>query len=322
MQSQHSILYDFSYKNGMKDIDHMAHRLLGIGALAGTLIALTGLISDKPDQRYVAEAVAYVNGAPISEADIALIAERLPDSLSQNERRARALELQIENVLLLQEAEKLSLVDEDADVQTAIMNNLIRRYAYLDERLPISEAALEQFYAENKDQFGVVKALRLEQIFVARSQPRGEQLDEQEDAQANAQADASSNERLGVIRSAIMAGESFNAIADRLGDPSPLNFPRGLVGTNQLSRILPAPLYQYVVRLQSGAVTDAIETKQGWVFLHIAERQTDAAPPLTEIRPNLIEAMEQYILQDTRSARIEDLKQNTSIRFQDDTAHE
>lgn len=310
MQSQHSILYDFGYKNGMKDIDHMAHRLLGIGALAGTLIALTGLISDKPDQRYVAEAVAYVNGAPISEADIALIAERLPDSLSQTERRARALELQIENVLLLQEAEQLSLVGEDTDVQMAIMNNLIRRYAYLDERLPISEAALEQFYAENKDQFSVVRALRLEQIFVARSEPSDEKLD------------TSSNERLGVIRSAVMAGQSFTAIADRLGDPSPLNFPRGLVATNQLSRILPAPLYQYVVRLQAGAVTDAIETKQGWVFLHIAERQTDAAPPLSEIRPNLIEAMEQYILKDTRSARIEDLKKHSSIHFQDDTAHE
>lgn len=277
----------------MKETDQLAHRLLAVGVLAGALIALIGLISDKPTQIYGGDALAYVNGAAITDETVNAIIERLPKSLTADEQRRQALDRAIEDTLLIQAAQALNLADNSRDVHEAMINNLVQRYAYLDGRLPIAEADLEAFYAETSTQFAPVKGMRIEQIFIARS------------------SDAS--DRLSVVRSAIMAGESFTAIAQRLGDASPINFPRSLISPAQLGQILPGPLYQYVMRLRASAVTDAIETKQGWVFLHIAERQIGAPPALEAIRQNLYEALTQKILAETRAAHLDSLMKQANI---------
>ncbi len=286
----------------MKELDVMAHRLLGIGTLAGALIALVGLISDHPARDHQADAPAYVNGQAISPLHIQEIAEKLPPSLSAEERYGRALEQAINDILLLQAAEELDLSETDTDIQTAIIQNLVERYAYLDGVLPASEAEIEKFYTEAAPQFAPVKAIRIEHIFVSRGE----------------EADA----RLSVIRSAIMTGESFKEIATRLGDPSPINFPRALMSMAQLNQMLPPALFQYILRLKSGAVTDAIETKQGWMFIHIAERETGAVPTLDEIRPTLEDALIQKILRDTQLTHIERLKQQAEIEIRRDANYE
>ena len=264
--------------------DKIAARLLLLGALAGLLIAA---LSALPAQRRDIDesgAIAKINDRHIDRASFATAYQALLADKSKapsDADRKLVLDRLIEEELLVQRGMEIGLLDGDAAVRKAIANAVIEFVMTQGGQAQFSEAALRSYYAANKHLFTPADRLQVERIFVRRVDANGMPIGN----------DESLMRRLDAVRAALLQGEAFGDVKNRLGDELLPELPRTMLPRLKMYDYLGPDLTEKAGRLPEGGISDAIAAGEGWHFLHIVRQQASAPPAFEDIRPQIIDAL-------------------------------
>jgi hypothetical protein len=132
--------------------------LLAVGAVVGVLLGVaTAFQTSDPDVRtFPDDAIALVNGRPISEEEyaraVALLASDKRTGVT-DEDRAHVLNRLLEEELLVQRGIEVGLVDSDRTVRKAITQAMLASVVAESASAQPTDEVLRAFYAENPSLF-------------------------------------------------------------------------------------------------------------------------------------------------------------------------
>jgi hypothetical protein len=273
--------------------------LLVVGAGLGTLLAAAGL-SAPGEGRLPPGVVALVNGELIREEDYAraldAIAADTRASLGEDDRR-HALDRLIEEELLVQRGLALGLARYDrrvrADLTQTVIDGIV---SPAGDREP-SDAELQQFYDANRDFFAGPGRLRVRQVFVRVTAPS--------DPAALARAEQAA-ERL-------RKGESLASVQAALGDPPLSPLPDAPLPPAKLRDYLGPTALRAALDLGPGEVSDPVRSGTGYHVLQAVERQTDSAPALADIRPQVVTEWRRHAGEQALRAYLDEVRGQSTI---------
>jgi len=242
--------------------------LLSAGAALGLAMAASSLLSLPSRQRGLPDgAVARVNDASIRrEAYERLVAALDADRRSPitEEDRRHVLDRLIEEELLVQHAVDLGLLHTDrrarADLVSAVLGS-ITASADLYEPDP---DAVQEFYAENRDYFALPGRIWVRELVF-----RGSGEPALEKARQAAQR--------------LRSGEGVHAVREALGDPAVAPLPDAPLPPAKLREYLGPTALSVALGLESGQVSDPVQTPQGYLVLVMVERSESQVRPLAEV---------------------------------------
>jgi PPIC-type PPIASE domain len=263
----------------------LAYATAAFVALGAALYSALGVSIGRRDTA----AVAYVNGAPILDAEYARARDAMQSGLVRaltTEDNARAMQILIDEELIVQEALRLELGRDDRLVRKNLIQALIRSVTSLNPAAEPDEDELKAFYEAEKSLFS---SPRLVTIDVVRA-----------DSESQSQG----------FMDALQGGVSFEearATFDLVRIPVAPRAPLGKV-----SDYLGGSARDAVAKMAQGDITGPIETGNGELFLWL--RNDEGAPLSFEQAQNSVEiewlrrrdeqALEKYIARLRRNARI------------------
>lgn len=275
-------------------------------AVAAAAIVLTGCNKTAP-----ANVAAQVNGRPITFADIDKQLELQfagsQDRPTGEELTIRKLELLrtlVDSEIMLQRAEKLSLMATDADVE-AKFNELKAPYTVqefqkqldmrkmtaddlkaqirrdlsvqklfnkeISSRISISDEEIAEFYNSNKSAFNLPEPqVRLAQIVVTPNADPVKNL-----RNDNATTDAAAKTKIQTLEARIRQGEDFSVLAQNLSeDPNsaPNGGDLGFIPESSLENADPA-LRRMVMQLQPGQTSGIVATPDSYRLIKLLLRE-------------------------------------------------
>jgi peptidyl-prolyl cis-trans isomerase SurA len=128
-------------------------------------------------------------------------------------------------------------------------------------RVGISEEEAKEYYEAHREQFTTPASVTLRELLVAvDSDGRTFSVGRDEEAKEKAEA----------ARQAVLAGESFEAVATRVSD-APSRANGGLVGPIRLDE-LAGPIRELLENLQVGDLTEVFRTQAGYQVLQLESR--------------------------------------------------
>jgi peptidyl-prolyl cis-trans isomerase C len=242
------------------------------------------------------EAVAYVNGEPISKQMFEFHLERRtqgqPDRASPQDREALLNEL-VEMTLLAQAAREKNLGQDP--VVAARIENL--RTAIL------AQAAVEQLMAQAPDE-AAIKA-EYDKRFGGEAQQeyhaRHILVETQEEAQK--------------VLQQLEKGTEFAKLAEEFST-GPTGPNGGDLGWFQPEQMVP-PFAEAVRQLKPGSYTkEPVQTQFGWHVIKLEETRPVTPPALEEVREQVVAALNQQRVEQ----QLEKLRQAAAIRFENGSA--
>jgi len=290
--------------------------------LLGLLLA-TGAVAET-----ISRVAAVVNDAIITtlQLDAALAQEQRNDPSLKNlsdarreEVRRQLLDRLIEEELLRQRIAELKLTVSDAEVDEAIadiqqQNNLSRtqliaalkqqgmdfdtyrrnmhdqilRFKLIgrevQEKVDVSNSAIRDYYAAHQDDYRLPPYLRLEKLVF--TLPKN----------ADSGLIAASRSRAEQARKRLLKGDSVEALLTTFKDvPGVEGGDIGKVYEKDLAPKFAAAVHD----LQTGGVSDIVETSQGLYLFRVTERSAGDVRPLEELRDDI----ERQLLESTREER-------------------
>lgn len=265
-------------------------------AVAAALI-LAGCQQDKPSVTAAApatnvEAVAYVNGEPISKQMFEFHLERRTNgqpALASTEDREALLKELIDLTLLAQEAQQRGLADQEA-VAARLQNlrSAVLAQAAVEDMLEEEpdDAAIQ---AEYEKHFGAEQGLEYHARHIL--------VDNQETAEK--------------LIAQLDVGDDFEQLAEEhSSDPTGPN--GGDLGWFQAEQMVPA-FSDAVEALEPGSYTkEPVQTQFGWHIIQLEESRPVAPPPLEEVRQQLVA----LIAQERIESGIEALRKDADIRME------
>ncbi len=138
--------------------------LLGLGA---ALFSVLGI----PIEGRGAGAVAYVNGDPIPDTEYARAREAMQAGLKRpltSEDRKRALDILIDEELIVQEALRLDLARDDRLIRKNLTQALIRSVTTLNLTAEPTEGELMAFYKSEKSLFSLPRLVTIDALRASR----------------------------------------------------------------------------------------------------------------------------------------------------------
>jgi hypothetical protein len=273
--------------------------LLVAGAALGTVLAAAGL-SAPGEGRLPPGVIALVNGESIREEDYAraldAIATDTRAALSEDDRR-HALDRLIEEELLVQRGLDLGLARHDrrvrADLTQTVIDGIV---SPAGDREP-SDAELQQFYDANRDVFAGPGRLRVRQVFVRVTAP----------------SDAAALARAGQAAERLRKGESLAAVQAALGDPPLSPLPDAPLPPAKLRDYLGPTALRTALELGPGEVSDPVRSGTGYHILQVVERQTDSAPELAGIRPQVSAEWRRHAGEQALRAYLDEVRGQSTI---------
>jgi parvulin-like peptidyl-prolyl isomerase len=252
--------------------------LLALGALAGAALAAAGLRGAAGGGALPEGVVAVVNGEPIAEQDylrmIAAVGGERRAPLDAEDRR-RILDRLIDEELLVQRGLALGLARTDRRVRADLTATVIDAVVSETGESEPSETEVAAFYDAHRDFFAGPGRLRLRQVFVRVTRPN--------DAEALARAEQAA--------ARLRAGESLESVDAALGDAALAPLPDTALPPAKLRDYLGPTALRTALELDVGAVSDPVRSGTGYHVLQVVERQPDSAPPLADIRPQVVAEM-------------------------------
>ncbi len=265
-----------------------AGRALLAGAIGGLVLALLASpnlganFAPSLDERGNVDtqkgAIAHVNGRLIDRSEFAVAYQALLSDKSKAPTagdKKLVLARLVEEELLVQRGLEIGLTQSDASIRKAIAAAVIEFVLAQNKQGTPSEAQLRAFYETHKARFTPADRLQVARIFV-RHTPQDEP------ALAT---------RLDAIRAALRAGEKFSQVAARLGDAILPPLPRAMLPRNKMYDYLGPTLTGTAIRLEAGAISDAIHDGSGWHFLHVVRVAEGTPPPFANLRRQLETAL-------------------------------
>lgn len=274
--------------------------LLIAGALVGVALAAAGLTTPEHSGALPAGVVALVNGEPIGTEDYARTLQAMAadkrDPLTAADRQ-RVLDRIIEEELLVQRGVALGLTRQDRRVRDGLVATVIDGVASeANEREP-NDDEIADFYNANRDFFAGPGRLRVRQVFVRVTTP------------SDPAAQARAEEAVRRLR----AGESFEAVANELGNPPLSPLPDVALPPMKLRDYLGPTALRAALELDVGEVSDAVRSGTGFHVLQVVERQPDALSPLEEIRPQVVAELRRRAGERALREYLDELQANATV---------
>ena len=262
----------------MRALSRYRAHLLGLGAALGLGLAAAGAFA-VPSAGLSDHVVARVNGTGISHRQLDLAVKRTrvnrfdaegrrvsslaptaePQATTQAQRR-QALELLIDQELLIQRGVSLGLVASDRTVRKALAMAMIDRTVAQVLAHEPSEDVLRAFYATHRAVFSLPGRLRVRQITFPAA------------------------ERAQAAAAALRDGMSFAEASRRFGQPAGAPLPDSLLPAHVLHRYLGPSLTRAALGMEAGEVSAPLASPLGYHILRVAERQAERLRPYSEVR--------------------------------------
>lgn len=267
--------------------------LYGFAAPLVLVVALGAGPALAQDETAPGTVVATVGGEPITEADLAFAAEDLAGELQSvpaADRRAFLLTVMIDMKVMANAARDAGLDQTDI---------FARRLSYLEERslrraffaevieAGVTEEAIEAAYDEMAAGFEAQPELRARHILVPTL----------EEAQS--------------IRAEIEGGKSFEDAAAEYGTDG-TRATGGDLGYFSSGMMVP-PFEEAAFALETGELSQPVESQFGWHLIKIEDRRVTSVPTLDQV----IEQVAQQVLYENFSSIVGDLKSETEIDIPD-----
>jgi len=168
------------------------------------------------------------------------------------------------------------------DFKQNIRNGIITQQVIgreVGSRLAITKDEEQEFYDQHKNELARPEQVKLSEILVSTDKGTGDEAAKL--AAAKTKADD--------LLSQIHKGASFEDIAKKDSD-GPTAAQGGDLGYFKRGT-LAKELEDLTFGLKSGAVSDVIRTKQGFIILKVADHQSAGIPPMNEIEPRIQDAL-------------------------------
>jgi len=300
------------------------------------------------------EALAEVNGRAIVASDVEkfyqvqmLEAEQKPSPEQEQLQRLIILRALIDNEILLQRAEKMGLLANDAEVEAKFaerkspyseqefqkrlkqrgltvedLKNDLRREMTLEKvfnreirsKIQVTDAEIARFYEENKSNFNVPEArFHVAQILVTPEADVPVANLKNDKARGEQQA----RQKAETIASRLRAGEDFSRLAQELSEDPNTSRNNGDLGFIPASALEKAdrPLRQAILALQPGQVSGVVRARDGYYVLKLLERQAPGQRLMTdpEVQQNIRNMLENRKAQLLREAYVEIARNQSRI---------
>ncbi|MCH2186183.1 peptidylprolyl isomerase [Myxococcota bacterium] len=254
-----------------------ANLLLTLGAAAGLGAAAFGLLmpSDKEPAPLSENVVAVVNGDMILRDDyLRLLAGFERDSRNPVDAdiRQHVLDRMIEEELLVQRALDLGLAQVDRRVRADLTSSLIASVVSAAEEHEPTQEELRAFYREQGDFFERPGRLRVGQILF-RVGPD--------------QADGPILEKAQTARKELLAGQPFESIEAKYGDPQISPLPDTLLPGMKLREYIGPSALKAVQQLEPGQISQPVRSGMGFHLLRVVDSTPATRPPFEEIEPQI-----------------------------------
>jgi parvulin-like peptidyl-prolyl isomerase len=264
-------------------------RLLGLGALAGLLMAGYGFLRQAPAGNDLpVAAVARVNDALISrdnhERALARLAEESVDAVTP-QRRAWVLERLIDEELLVQRGLELGMARSDGAVRNAIVNSLIASVTAEADAASPTDEELEQHLAENADRFSFVDKVAVE----------GWQTDDEAIAQRFVTALRDGDQPV--------TGAGIRTIPD---------LPAAIMSIEILRDYLGPAIAAAAIEMPIGS--SAVFARRGrWIVVRVLEKESAVVTDLNSIRNQVIMDYRRSLADETLQIYLDDLRNKATI---------
>jgi len=245
--------------------------LLWAGVVLGMALTAWGLVGSSPAPPSRDDAVAVVNGQPLSRAAfdrfVAAVSQERGEPLPPVERQ-RLLDRLVDEELLLQHGLGLGLARHEPTARRVIVQSVIAAVTGAAEDVEPSEAQLRDYHARNPERF--VRSGRL--VVEALAVPvRDRQAEEEGLALAQRVAEGLAD---GADPTALAAAFEGVEVPPLPGGPLPVETVRRYLGPTAALR---------AQELIPGAVSTPLRASAGWLVLRLRDRQDERIPSYEEV---------------------------------------
>lgn len=257
---------------GFDAAERRGRRLLVVGAVVGIALTAWGLVGSDARQPARDDAVAVVNGQPLSRDAFdrfvaAVAAERRMAALPLEERQ-RILDRLIDEELLLQYGIGLGLARHEPTARRVIVQSVIASVTGAAEDVEPSEADLRDYYAAHPDRF--VRSGRI--VLEALAAPVG---GDRSDSAARAAAEEAARR--------LAAGEALGTVAAALDGVERTRLPGGPLPLETIRRYLGPTAALRAQELEPGGVSEPFRASAGYLVLRGVRRSDDVVPPFEAV---------------------------------------
>jgi peptidyl-prolyl cis-trans isomerase SurA len=171
-------------------------------------------------------------------------------------------------------------------------------------RLAINKEDIQKFYDEHKSEMEQPETIRLSEILISTDAKPNDTTDE---AQRLKAAQAKADDLVAQIRK----GANFDDVAKKNSD-GPTAAQGGDLGVFKRGT-LAKQLEDKTFAMKAGEVSDAIQTKQGFVILKVTEHHDAGVPPLSQVEPRIQDALYMKKLQPALREYLTKLREDAFI---------
>ena len=240
------------------------------------------------------------------ESDVNALPEYTRKRMKTAEQKRKHLEKMIDEILLLQEAEKRNL-DKDKDIlakvdryrKRLITEKLYRQIA--SERAKISEKEIQDYYQEHKDRFRQPERIRVRQILILVPPNAGPE----KVAKAKKKAEE--------VLARVKAGEDFAELAKKYSE-GPTAGRGGDLGYFTRGRMVPAFEKAAFSLKKVGDTSGLVRTKFGFHIIELTGRQPARELPLEEARDRIVRQLESAKRREIRRSLAEELRKKANVK--------
>lgn len=282
-----------------------AVRLLALGATAGLVLAVAGMVSPGPrfDTDLPPGAAVVVEGAIIErdayERAVGLLAADSKNAIGEEER-THVLNRMIEEELLVQRARELGVDQHDRRVRSLLVSSMIDSIvadAQPEEPGPDDVAA---FFDENGGYFARTGRLHVRPLRFAKR-------DDETDAQVRARAQEAERR--------LRAGDDPATVENELADGWIVPVPDGLLPATKLREYLGPTPTRLAQTLEGGAVSEPVKGGRTWYVLRMIDREPAQTPPLDEVEGEVRAEMLRRAGDDALRSYLDQLRANADVQI-------
>lgn len=169
----------------------------------------------------------------------------------------------------------------------------------VSSRIAVQDQELRAYYEDHKDEYRQPSRFRIRELVV----PKGETTEAQQAAQTKVQT----------ILAALKAGTSFESLVKE-HSASPSRTTSGDLGWLSKGLLLPS-IEEAALSLKPNQVSPPIETSRDITLIQLVEADMDNLRPFAEVRPAILEKLQEPKAKNAIEAYLNGLRVRTNIRY-------
>ena len=257
--------------------------------------------------------LAEVAGTAITVEDFENELRSLPEHtrkrMNTGEEKKKHLDKMIEEILLLDEAQKRGL-DRDEEIQTKVeryRRRLITEKLYQEvakEKAQVGEEEIQEYFQAHKERFVQKERIRVRQILILLPPNAGPE----KEVEAKKKAEE--------VLLRAKAGEDFAELAKEVSE-GPAASRGGDLGYFSRGRMVPAFEEAAFDLKNDGDVSNVVRTKFGYHIIQLAGRQPAKELSIEEVRDRIVRQLESARRREVRQSLAKELRQQAKVEIRE-----